>query len=247
MRPCVDQALDGLDATPGAGSPASVRQASCGWSSTSTVQAPHSPPSQPCLVPVRPSVSRSTSSSRVLSATACCSLRSFTLRLSRLLLTVSCSSGLPPLFPCAQGRSIPSYGAILVSECDKRIDLVQPLGAAAIRAKPRGVPALVSYRFAIKSIEARWRLSAHCSRSCRVARADDGGEANPSMPGAWPQALARHKQSPGLFVSGLSPPPSAYGRRLLLYFQYSLTHHPRLASTVPCSTPPTAALLRRCA
>ena len=66
------------------------------------------------------------------------------------------------------------------------------------------------------------------------------------MPGAWPQALARHKQSPGLFVSGLSPPPSAYGRRLLLYFPDSLPHHPRLASTVPCSTPPTAALPRRC-
>ena len=34
--------------------PASVRQESVGLSSTSTVQAPHSPPSQPVLVPVRP-------------------------------------------------------------------------------------------------------------------------------------------------------------------------------------------------
>ena len=37
---------------------ASVMQASRGWPSTSTVQAPHSPPSQPCLVPVRSSCSR---------------------------------------------------------------------------------------------------------------------------------------------------------------------------------------------
>jgi hypothetical protein len=34
---------------------ASVLQARRGSPSTSTVQAPHSPPSQPCLVPVRPS------------------------------------------------------------------------------------------------------------------------------------------------------------------------------------------------
>ncbi len=33
--------------------------------------------------------------------------------------------------------------------------------------------------------------------------------------------------------SGLSPPPSAYGRRLLLCFTGSLPHHPRRASTVP--------------
>ena len=75
---------------------ASVMQASCGWPSTSTVQAPHSPPSQPCLVPVRPSVSRSTSSSSALSATACCWTRSLTFRVSSLLLTVSCSSGPSP-------------------------------------------------------------------------------------------------------------------------------------------------------
>ena len=37
---------------------ASVRQDNLGWSSTRTVQAPHSPPSQPVLVPVRPTVSR---------------------------------------------------------------------------------------------------------------------------------------------------------------------------------------------
>ena len=49
---------------------ASVMQASRGWPSTSTVQAPHSPPSQPCLVPVRPSSSRSTSSSSALPGAA---------------------------------------------------------------------------------------------------------------------------------------------------------------------------------
>src|SRR5262245_15515131 len=40
-----------------------VRQASVGTPSTSTVQAPHSPSSQPCLVPVSSNCSRSTSSS----------------------------------------------------------------------------------------------------------------------------------------------------------------------------------------
>ncbi len=32
------------------------------------------------------------------------------------------------------------------------------------------------------------------------------------------QALVRHKQSTGLFVSGLAPPPFAFGYGLLLYF-----------------------------
>ena len=36
--------------------------------------------------------------------------------------------------------------------------------------------------------------------------------------GTEPQACARHKQSTGLFVSGRTPPASACGRRLLLYF-----------------------------
>src|SRR3974377_766519 len=49
---------------------ASVRQESAGLSSMSTVQAPHSPPSQPVLVPVNPSFSRRKSSSKTLSATA---------------------------------------------------------------------------------------------------------------------------------------------------------------------------------
>src|SRR6185503_10545288 len=44
-------------------SSASVRQERRGSPSTSTAQAPHSPSSQPCLVPVRPRSSRSTSSS----------------------------------------------------------------------------------------------------------------------------------------------------------------------------------------
>src|SRR5664280_2413242 len=48
----------------------SVRQDSAGLSSISTVQAPHSPPSQPVLVPVRPIFSRRKSSNRMLSATA---------------------------------------------------------------------------------------------------------------------------------------------------------------------------------
>ncbi len=60
-------------------------------------------------------------------------------------------------------------------------------------------------------------------------RAEDSGEANPLMPGAQPQALARHEQSPGLFVSGLSPPPGL-STGLLLYFPDSLPRHPRLAA-----------------
>jgi hypothetical protein len=36
------------------------------------------------------------------------------------------------------------------------------------------------------------------------------GQAAPSMPGPEDRALARHKPSTGRFVSGLSPPPSAY-------------------------------------
>ncbi len=43
---------------------AGVRQAQTGWPSTSTVQAPQSPASQPTLVPVSPASSRSTSESR---------------------------------------------------------------------------------------------------------------------------------------------------------------------------------------
>src|SRR3974390_566747 len=49
---------------------ARVRQESAGLSSMSTVQAPHSPPSQPVLVPVNPSFSRRKSRSKTLSATA---------------------------------------------------------------------------------------------------------------------------------------------------------------------------------
>ena len=49
---------------------ANVRQESAGLSSISTVQAPHSPPSQPVLVPVSPAFSRRKSSNRMLSATA---------------------------------------------------------------------------------------------------------------------------------------------------------------------------------
>src|SRR5437762_8545036 len=41
----------------------STRQDSTGWPSRSTVQVPHSPSSQPCLVPVSPRSSRSTSRS----------------------------------------------------------------------------------------------------------------------------------------------------------------------------------------
>src|SRR5207237_75752 len=62
------------------------RQESCGAPSTSTAQAPHSPSSQPCLVPVRPRSSRSTSRSVLYGAKAtssaspltvirCCTLR----------------------------------------------------------------------------------------------------------------------------------------------------------------------------
>src|ERR1700676_2901394 len=40
-----------------------VRQESCGMPSTNTVQHPHSPSSQPCLVPVSPRSSRTTSKS----------------------------------------------------------------------------------------------------------------------------------------------------------------------------------------
>src|SRR3954447_11788309 len=43
-------------------SSASTRHDSTGSPSSSTVQAPHSPSSQPCLVPVRPRSSRRTSS-----------------------------------------------------------------------------------------------------------------------------------------------------------------------------------------
>src|ERR1035437_6595993 len=58
-------------------------QESCGTPSTSTVQAPHSPPSQPRLVPVRPNCSRKYSSNRVESATASSRLRPLMLSLSR--------------------------------------------------------------------------------------------------------------------------------------------------------------------
>ena len=47
--------------------------------------------------------------------------------------------------------------------------------------------------------------------------------------GPRPDALARHEQSPGLFVSGLSPPPGL-ATGLPLYFPDSLPHHPRLAT-----------------
>src|SRR5262245_15268813 len=48
----------------------SARHDSTGSPSTSTVQVPHSPSSQPCLVPVRPRSSRSTSSSVLCGAKA---------------------------------------------------------------------------------------------------------------------------------------------------------------------------------
>src|ERR1041385_6058923 len=47
-----------------------ARQESTGFPSTSTVQVPHSPSSQPCFVPVRPRSSRSTSSSVLWGAKA---------------------------------------------------------------------------------------------------------------------------------------------------------------------------------
>src|SRR6185369_15860484 len=72
---------------------ASVRQESVGLSSTSTVQAPHSPPSQPVLVPVRPTFSRRQSSSRILSATASERSRPFSLHdSSRAKCFFPCSS-----------------------------------------------------------------------------------------------------------------------------------------------------------
>src|SRR6266849_6755887 len=47
-----------------------ARQESTGWSSSNTVQVPHSPSSHPCLVPVRPQSSRRTSSSVLCGANA---------------------------------------------------------------------------------------------------------------------------------------------------------------------------------
>jgi hypothetical protein len=47
------------------------------------------------------------------------------------------------------------------------------------------------------------------------------------MPGRDARALARHKQSTGLFVSGLSPPASGFARHLLLYFAAAGTQHLR--------------------
>ena len=50
--------FDGVDAFALNGCRPSVRQESVGLSSINTVQAPHSPPSQPVFVPVRPTFSR---------------------------------------------------------------------------------------------------------------------------------------------------------------------------------------------
>src|SRR4051812_16392594 len=61
---------------------ASSRQESCGSPSTSTAQAPHSPSSQPCLVPVRARSSRSTSSSVLYGANEASTVSPLTLRLS---------------------------------------------------------------------------------------------------------------------------------------------------------------------
>ena len=56
------------------------------------------------------------------------------------------------------------------------------------------------------------------------------GERIRSCLGPGPQALARHKQSPGLFVSGLSP-PLELTLGLLLYLADPLTRLPRLGGT----------------
>src|SRR2546421_114764 len=61
-------------------STASTRQESCGAPSISTAQAPHSPSSQPCLVPVRRRSSRSTSSSVLYGAKDASSASPFTPR-----------------------------------------------------------------------------------------------------------------------------------------------------------------------
>src|SRR4029077_14438224 len=62
---------------------ASVRHDNVGVSAMRTVQAPHSPPSQPVLVPVRPTFSRRESSKRMLSATASKRSRPLSLHSSR--------------------------------------------------------------------------------------------------------------------------------------------------------------------
>src|SRR4030095_8101111 len=51
-------------------SPPSIRHESTGTPSTSTAQVPHSPSSQPCLVPVRPMSSRKTSNKVLLISVA---------------------------------------------------------------------------------------------------------------------------------------------------------------------------------
>jgi hypothetical protein len=126
--------------------------------------------------------------------------------------------------------------------------------AAARRAASKGdAPACgvgtdLSYAFAFISIGVMGCLRRKAAVTT-VVRAEDGGDANPSMLGAEPRALARHKQSPGLFVSGLSPPPSLT-TGLLLCFPDSLPRHPRLGSNVlplalQSPTSSTSGLLRR--
>src|SRR5688572_8249661 len=61
---------------------ARTRQESCGSPSRRTAQAPHSPSSQPCLVPVRPKSSRSTSSSVLYGANVASRVSPFTLSAS---------------------------------------------------------------------------------------------------------------------------------------------------------------------
>src|SRR5438128_9873306 len=60
----------------------SARQLRIGCPSISTAQAPHSPSSQPCLVPVRPRSSRSTSRSVLYAAQDSSTASPLTLRLS---------------------------------------------------------------------------------------------------------------------------------------------------------------------
>src|SRR5688572_32921430 len=113
-------------------SSASVRQERCGSPSTSTAQAPHSPSSQPCLVPVRPSSSRSTSSSVLYGANETSAGSPFTLRLTlrfrdivwapnklaSLLYCVGSSTTTLPLAGCPAPRRFPSTSApVLPHRC----------------------------------------------------------------------------------------------------------------------------------
>ena len=60
----------------------------------------------------------------------------------------------------------------------------------------------------------------------RVPRSTWGGLLRSCL-GQGPQAFARHKQSTGLFVSGLTPPEKALGQLHLLYFTPHATPRPR--------------------